>query len=74
MKARLTRTERQTNDFKHAAALLKDDLIWSGDFESIRPELFELIDHYSKSDPGYAPVQIRRIVQKLISFDNDLSI
>ena len=59
-------------DYRQAAALLKDDLVWSGDFENIRIELLELIERYIQVQ--LYPENITAIVQKLIATDNDLSI
>lgn len=59
-------------DYKQAASLLKDDLVWSGDFDNIRFELFELIQRYIEIQ--LYPDNITAIVQKLISEENDLSI
>jgi anti-sigma28 factor (negative regulator of flagellin synthesis) len=59
-------------DYKQAASLLKDDLVWSGDFDNIRYELLELIEQHIKEETY--PVNLSKIVQKLISDENDLSI
>jgi hypothetical protein len=59
-------------DYKQAASLLKDDLVWSGDFDNIRYELLELIEQHLKEETY--PVNLSKIVQKLISDENDLSI
>ena len=59
-------------DYKQAASLLKDDLVWSGDFENIRLELLELIERYIQVQ--LYPENITAIVQKLIAEENDLSI
>jgi hypothetical protein len=59
-------------DYRQAASLLKDDLVWSGDFENIRLELLELIERYIQV--RLYPENITAIVQKLIAEENDLSI
>lgn len=60
-------------DYKQAAAFLREDLVWSTDFEAIRLDLMRLIE--SQVDTTiYAPVGLTDIVQKLIAEDNDLSI
>ena len=59
-------------DYRQAASLLKDDLVWSGDFENIRLELLELIERYIQF--RLYPENITAIVQKLIAEENDLSI
>ena len=59
-------------DYRQAAALLKDNLVWSGDFENIRIELLELIERYIQVQ--LYPENITAIVQKLIAEENDLSI
>ena len=59
-------------DYRQAASLLKDDLVWSGDFENIRLELLEVIERYIQV--RLYPENITAIVQKLIAEENDLSI
>ena len=63
---------RLNADYRQAAALLKDNLVWSGDFENIRIELLELIERYIQVQ--LYPENITAIVQKLIAEENDLSI
>ena len=65
-------TERLYADYKQAASLLKDDLVWSGDFDNIRYDLMELIQYHS--DMRVYPAALTEIVQTLISEENDLSI
>lgn len=67
------RSKRRLNaDYKQAAGLLKDDLVWSGDFDNIRMDLMELIESHAKAD-SY-PASLTAIVQRLIADENDLSI
>jgi len=46
MRPRLS-IERLYADYRQAAALLKDDLVWSGDFDNIRNDLMELIQYHA---------------------------
>lgn len=66
------RQARLRADYKQAAALLADDLVWSGDFENIRLDLMELIESHVKDN--YYPLAMNELVQKLIADENDLSI
>jgi hypothetical protein len=66
------RLERLYADYRQAAALLLHDLVWSEDLEAIRLDLAELIR--MQSDLGVYPASLTRIVQNLISFDNDLTV
>lgn len=66
------RNERLYADYKQAAALLKEDLVWSGDFENIRLDLMEMID--SAANQKIFTHHLTEIVQKLIAEENDLSI
>lgn len=59
-------------DYKQAASLLKEDLVWSQDFENIREALEELIR--LQADLGVYPAPLTDIVQTLIADENDLSI
>jgi hypothetical protein len=68
----MRRRQRIEADYKQAAWLLKDDLVWSGDFDNIRWELLHLIEQHLKD--GEFPPNLSKIVQKLISEENDLSI
>ena len=63
---------RLDTDYRQAGALLRDDLVWSGDFENIRVELLELIERYIEIE--LYPENITAIVRKLIAEENDLSI
>jgi hypothetical protein len=66
------RNNRLYADYKQAASLLKDDLVWSGDFENIRYDLMELIERFVSSE--IYPEPMTAIVQKLIADENDLSV
>ena len=67
------RSKRRLNaDYRQAAGLLKDDLVWSGDFDNIRLDLMELIERFVQAD--IYPEPMTEIVQKLIADENDLSI
>jgi hypothetical protein len=68
----MRRRQRIEADYKQAAWLLKDDLVWSGDFDNIRWELLSLIEQHIKEE--IYTVNLSKIVQKLISDENDLSI
>lgn len=68
----LIKPERLYADYRQAASLLKDDLVWSGDFENIRNDLMELIEMHA--DLRVYPAALTDIVQKLIAEENDLSI
>lgn len=59
-------------DYKQAAGLLSDDLVWSSDFEAIRADLAQLISQHAQVN-NY-PLQLTNIVQTLIADENDLSI
>ena len=63
---------RLATDYRQAVSLLKDDLVWSGDFDNIRHDLMELITQHA--DDGIFPQTLTNIVQKLIAEENDLSI
>jgi hypothetical protein len=66
------KVERLKADYKQAAGLLRHDLVWSDDFDSIRMYLAELID--LQADMGIYPAALTEIVQTLISVENDLTI
>ena len=66
------KNERLYADYKQAVALLRDDLVWSGDFDNIRMDLHDLIVFYAAAN--YYPFAMTNIVQKLIAEENDLSI
>jgi len=71
MRPRLS-VERIYADYRQAASLLKDDLVWSGDFDNIRNDLMELIQYHA--DIKVYPAALTDIVQTLIADENDLSI
>lgn len=64
--------ERLFADYKQAISLLKEDLVWSGDFDNIRMDLMELLQYHA--DLRVYPAALTDIVQKLIADENDLSI
>lgn len=64
--------ERLRADYKQAAGLLKEDLVWSTDFEAIRRDLAELMQ--MQAEIGVYPAALTNIVQTLIADENDLSI
>ena len=67
-----SRKTRLRADYKQAAALLADDLVWSGDFDNIRLDLMEIIHSHVRDD--FYPLAMNELVQKLIADENDLSI
>jgi hypothetical protein len=66
------KVERLKADYKQAAGLLRHDLVWSDDFDSIRLALAELID--IQTELGVYPAALTDIVQTLIAEENDLTI
>jgi hypothetical protein len=60
-------------DFQQAAGLLRHDLIWSEDFDSIRLDLADFLERVSVLGVANNPSLVK-IVQQLISTENDLSI
>lgn len=72
MRSRQRVEARYYADYKQAVALLKDDLVWSGDFDNIRLDLMELIDFHARNN--VYPSHLTDLVQKLISEENDLTI
>jgi hypothetical protein len=70
-------TRRQVRafaDFKQAAALLRDpNLVWSADLDSIREDLADYLEVALVDDTWQSPT-LQRIVQALISEENDLSL
>lgn len=60
-------------DFKQAAALLHDDLIWSSDMEAIRLPLARYISNRAV-DGLDNDVDLIEIVQCLIADENDITI
>lgn len=71
---RKRRTEQRIYaDFKQAAALLHDDLVWSNDMEAIRRPLARYISN--KAVDGLDnDVDLIEIVQCLIADENDITI
>lgn len=70
--------KRRTNrrlyaDFKQAAALLDDDLVWSSDMEAIRRPLARYISNRAV-DGLDNDVDLIEIVQCLIADENDITI
>jgi prophage DNA circulation protein len=65
---------RHYADIRQAEGLLLDNcLVWSDDFESIRPQLAELMR--SAAGVGeYAHPAIVKLAQAIISTENDLTI
>lgn len=63
---------RHIADYRQAAGLLRHDLVWSADLDSIRLPLADLIEFWADAD--YHPSALTDIVQQLISTDNDLTI
>ena len=66
------RLNRLYADYRQAAALLRDDLVWSGDFDNIRYDLMCLIERTAE-EKKYTP-EMTALVHKLIADENDLSI
>ena len=70
--------KRRTNrrlyaDFKQAAALLDDDLVWSSDMEAIRRPLARYISNRAVDGLDH-DVDLIEIVQCLIADENDITI
>ena len=63
--------QRLEADYKQAVSLLKDDLVWSGDFDNIRYDLMSLIERTAE-EKKYTP-EMTALVHKLIADENDLS-
>ncbi len=61
------------NDYKQAIGLLRHDLVWSNDFESIRLDLADYLEAMTDLVQFNHPA-LSAIVQKLIATDNDFSI
>lgn len=66
--------QRLRADYKQAVSLLRDDLVWSADFEAIRIDLLVLLEDWIDIGVLSAPEPLDRIVQTLISTENDLTI
>ena len=66
--------DRVYADFRQAAALLRDkNLVWSADLDCIREDLARYIESSIVTDGLHSPA-LNRIVQTLISTENDLSV
>ena len=71
---RKKRTEQRIYaDFKQAAALLHDDLVWSNDMETIRKPLARYISNRA-ADGSDNDVDLIEIVQSLIADENDITV
>ena len=71
---RKRRTEQRIYaDFKQAAALLHDDLVWSNDMETIRKPLARYISNRA-ADGLDNDVDLIEIVQNLIADENDITV
>jgi hypothetical protein len=70
-----TRREvRAFADFKQAAALLRDpNLVWSADLDTIREDLADYLE-VALVDQTWQSPTLQRIVQSLISDENDLTV
>ncbi len=69
----MRKSEDVTKDFLQAAGLLKSDLVWSPDFDSIREPLAEYLANKSVLGTANHPA-LREIVNKLLADENDLGI
>lgn len=70
----MPRTYNYYADFSQAIALLRDNqLVWSEDMEVIRHDLADFIQQ-SMSLGWWTNASLQKLVQKLISEENDLSI
>lgn len=66
--------DRVYDDFKQAAALLRDkNLVWSADLDSIREDLAAYLEAKSMLGEANNPHLIA-VVQRLLADENDLSI
>ena len=70
----LRREHRRIEDnFKQAAGLLRHDLVWSDDFESIRLDLADFIQ--AQASNGAANSQaLLKVVDGLLATENDMSV
>lgn len=70
----LRREHRRIEDnFKQAAGLLRHDLVWSEDFESIRLDLADFIQ--AQAPNGAANSQaLLKVVDGLLATENDISV
>lgn len=70
----MPRTYNYYADFSQAVSLLRDNqLVWSEDMEVIRHDLADFIQQ-SMSLGWWTNASLQKLVQKLISEENDLSI
>jgi len=65
--------QKVTNDFKQAAGLLRHDLVWSDDFDSIRFALADFIEAQASSGAANSKALLK-VVDGLLATENDLSI
>ena len=70
----LRREHRRIEDnFKQAAGLLRYDLVWSNDFDSIRLDLADFIE--AQAPNGAANSQaLLKVVDGLLATENDMSV
>ena len=65
--------KRIEDNFKQAAGLLRHDLVWSNDFESIRLDLADFIQ--AQASNGAANSQaLLKVVDGLLATENDMSV
>ena len=60
-------------DFKQAVGLLRADLVWSPDMESIRLPLAAYLDNKANLGEGNNP-ELIKVVKALIAIENDITI
>lgn len=63
---------RLSVDYKQAVGLLRHDLVWSSDLDSIRLALADLIEFYDRAN--YYPSALTEVVRNLIATENDITI
>lgn len=63
---------RLSADYKQAIGLLRHDLVWSADLDSIRLSLADLIEFYDRAN--YYPSALTEVVRNLIATENDITI
>ena len=65
--------KRIEGNFRQAAGLLRHDLVWSDDFESIRLDLADFIQ--AQASNGAANSQaLLKVVDGLLATENDMSV
>ena len=70
----LRREHRRIEDnFKQAAGLLRHDLVWSNDFESIRLDLADFIQAQASSGAANSQALLK-VVDGLLATENDMSV